>query len=114
MATAMRVAGDEEGEGNKAMAMATRIEGEWTATSTNRAMVTATKRMMAKATAVAGDKEGNGDGGKSNGMVTAMREANGKTIYKRYLVPRSPDDNWSCMIFPNESHHSGTLLSGGR
>ena len=27
----------------------------------------ATKRMMATATMVAGDKEGNGDGGKSNG-----------------------------------------------
>ncbi len=34
MATAMRVAGDEEGEGDKAIAMATRIAGEWTATAT--------------------------------------------------------------------------------
>jgi hypothetical protein len=30
-------------------------------------MPTATKRMMATVTMVAGDKEGNGDGGKSNG-----------------------------------------------
>ncbi len=43
MATAMRVAGDEEGIGNKAMAMATRIVGEWTATATKRAMVTGTR-----------------------------------------------------------------------
>ncbi len=35
------VAGDKEGEGNKAMAMATRIAGEWTATATKRAMVMA-------------------------------------------------------------------------
>jgi hypothetical protein len=41
MATAMRVAGDEEGEVDKAMAMATRIASEWTATATKRAMVTA-------------------------------------------------------------------------
>jgi hypothetical protein len=61
------MAGDEEGKGNKAMAMAARIEGEWTATVTNRAMVTMTKRMMATVTMVAGDEEGNGDGGKSNG-----------------------------------------------
>ncbi len=43
MAAAMRVGGDEEGEGDKAMAMATRIAGEWTATATKRAMVTATR-----------------------------------------------------------------------
>jgi hypothetical protein len=79
MATGMRVAGNEEGEGDKAMVMATRIAGEWTATATKRAMVmatrvagkmgmaTATKRMMATATMVAGNKEGNGNGGKSNG-----------------------------------------------
>ncbi len=41
MATAMRVAGDEEGEGDTAMA--TRIAGEWTAPATKRAMVTATR-----------------------------------------------------------------------
>jgi hypothetical protein len=40
MATAMRVAGDKEGKGNKAMVMATRIAGEWTAIETKRAMVT--------------------------------------------------------------------------
>jgi hypothetical protein len=43
MATAMRVAGDKEEEGNKAMTMATRIAGEWTATSRKRAMVMATR-----------------------------------------------------------------------
>ncbi len=43
MATAMRVAGDEGGKGNKAMAMAARIEGEWTVTATKRAMVMATR-----------------------------------------------------------------------
>jgi hypothetical protein len=41
MATAMRMAADEEGKGNKAIAMATRIAGEWTATVTKRAMVMA-------------------------------------------------------------------------
>jgi hypothetical protein len=43
MATAMRVAGDEEGKGNKTMVMATRIAGEWTATVTKRVMVMATR-----------------------------------------------------------------------
>jgi hypothetical protein len=43
MTMAMRVAGDKEDEGNKTMAMATRIVGEWTATATKRAMVTATR-----------------------------------------------------------------------
>ncbi len=43
MATAMRVAGDKEGEGDKVMVMATRIAGEWTATATKRAMVMATR-----------------------------------------------------------------------
>ncbi len=46
MAKVMRVAGDEEGEDGKAMAMATRIAGEWT--------VTAKKRAMAMETRVAG------------------------------------------------------------
>ncbi len=43
MATAMRVAGDNEGKGNKAMVMGTRIAGEWTATATKRAMVMMTR-----------------------------------------------------------------------
>jgi hypothetical protein len=43
MAKAVRVVGDKEGEGGKAMAMATRIAGEWTVTSTKRALVTATR-----------------------------------------------------------------------
>jgi hypothetical protein len=39
MAMALRVVGNEEGKGNKAMTMATRIAGEWTATATKRVMV---------------------------------------------------------------------------
>jgi hypothetical protein len=43
-AMGMRVAGNEEGKGNKGVAMATRIASEWTgATATKRAMVTATR-----------------------------------------------------------------------
>ncbi len=41
MAMAMRVAGNKEGEGGKAMAMATRMAGKWTATVTKRAMAMA-------------------------------------------------------------------------
>ncbi len=43
MATAMRVAGDKEGESDKVMVMVTRIAGERTATMTKRAMVMATR-----------------------------------------------------------------------
>jgi hypothetical protein len=43
IAMAMRVVGDKEGKGDKAMAKATRIASEWTATATKRAMVTATR-----------------------------------------------------------------------
>jgi hypothetical protein len=57
--TAMRVAGVEEGKGGKAMVMATRVAGKWTATARMRAMVTKTKE--------AGEEEGNGKGGKSDG-----------------------------------------------
>ncbi len=41
----MRVVGDKEGKGIKAMAMAmaTRMAGEWSATATNRLMATATR-----------------------------------------------------------------------
>ncbi len=59
MATAMRVVGNKEVEGNKATAMARRMAGECTAMATKRAMATATR--------VVGDKEGNGNDGKSNG-----------------------------------------------
>ncbi len=41
MTKVMRVAGDEEGEGSKAMVMATRMAGKWTATATKRAMTMA-------------------------------------------------------------------------
>jgi hypothetical protein len=34
--------------------------------------------------------------------VSNVLEANRKTINKRYLVPRSLDDNWSHLIFPNK------------
>jgi hypothetical protein len=49
MVTAMRVVGNEEGKSGKAMAMATRMAGEWTAT--------ATKSAMAMATRVAGEQQ---------------------------------------------------------
>jgi hypothetical protein len=52
MVTAMRVVGDEEGEGSKAMAMETRVAGGVTAT--------ATKRGMAMKTREAGKEEGKG------------------------------------------------------
>jgi hypothetical protein len=38
--TMMRVAGDKEGKGSKAMVMATRVAGEQTAMATKKAMVT--------------------------------------------------------------------------
>jgi hypothetical protein len=56
---AMRVVGKEEGKGSKAMAFATRVASEWTAT--------AMKRVMAMKTREAGEEEGKGKGGKSNG-----------------------------------------------
>ncbi len=55
----MRVASIEEVEGSKAMVMATRVVGKWMAMATTRAIVTKTKE--------AGEEEGNGKGGKSNG-----------------------------------------------
>ncbi len=39
----MRVAGDAEGKGGKAMATATRVAGEQTATATKRVMATKTR-----------------------------------------------------------------------
>jgi hypothetical protein len=47
MVTATRVAGNEEGKGGKAMEMATRVKGKWTATATKRAMAMA-MRMAGK------------------------------------------------------------------
>ncbi len=41
MATVMRVVGNEEGKGCKAMAIATRMVGKWTETVTKRAMAMA-------------------------------------------------------------------------
>ncbi len=37
----VRMAGEEEGKKSKAMALATRMAGKWTATATKRAMTTA-------------------------------------------------------------------------
>jgi hypothetical protein len=60
MVTAMRMAGDKEGEGGKAMTMVTRVVG--------KRMATATKRAMRMKTREAGEEEGNGKGGKSIGI----------------------------------------------
>ncbi len=57
MATATRVAGDEEGNGGKSDGDNEKGGGQ------ARAMVMAMKRAMAAATRVAGDKEGDGEGG---------------------------------------------------
>jgi hypothetical protein len=54
----MRVAGNEEDKGSKAMAMALRVVGKQTAT--------ATKRVMATKTRETSKEEGNGKGGNSN------------------------------------------------
>jgi hypothetical protein len=43
MAMAMMVAGDKDGNGGKAMMMATRMAGKWTAMATKRAMATVTR-----------------------------------------------------------------------
>jgi hypothetical protein len=59
MAMVMRVAGNKEGEGGKAMAMATRVAGE--------RMVMLTKSAMATKTREVGNEEGIGRGGKSSG-----------------------------------------------
>ena len=96
MATATRVAGDEEGDGGKsddndtpislAMAMATRVAGDEESDGgksvgddekgCGRATAMATKRAMAAATRAAGDKEGDGEGGESDG--SAYKEGDGK------------------------------------
>ncbi len=55
----VRVAGSEEGEGGKAMAIATRVAGERTVMLTKSAMATKTREV--------GDDEGIGRGGKSSG-----------------------------------------------
>jgi hypothetical protein len=65
---AMRVVGKEEGKGGKALALATRVAGEQTAT--------ATKRVMATKTREAGKEEGTGKGGKRDG--NNKEDGNGK------------------------------------
>ncbi len=59
MAMGMRVAGNEEGEGGKAMAMATSVVGERTAMLTKSATATKTREV--------GNEKGIGRGGKSSG-----------------------------------------------
>ncbi len=68
MVMAMLVAGDEEGKGGKAMAMATRVVGKRTAMATRRVMGTVTRE--------ADKEEGNGKGNKSN--VDGKEDSNGK------------------------------------
>jgi hypothetical protein len=59
MVTAMRVVGDKDGEGGKAMVMATRVVGERTVMALKRAMTMKMKEAC--------EEEGNGKGGKRNG-----------------------------------------------
>jgi hypothetical protein len=59
IAKAMRGAGTKEGKGSKAMAMATRVVGDYTATATKKAMATKTREVN--------KEEGNGKGNKNNG-----------------------------------------------
>jgi hypothetical protein len=68
MATATRVAGDEESVGGKS-------DGD-DKKGCMRATATATKRAMAMATRAAGDEEGDGKGGKSDG--DAYKEGDGE------------------------------------
>ncbi len=57
----MRVTSNEEGEGGKAMVMATKVAG--------KRLVVATKRVMAMKMRGVGEEEGNGKGSKSNSMA---------------------------------------------
>ncbi len=59
MAMVMRVVGNEEGEGGKAMAMATMVAGE--------RMAMLTKSVMATKTREVSNEKGIGRGGKSSG-----------------------------------------------
>ncbi len=58
MATTMRVVGNKEGKGSKAMAMATRVASERMAIAMKRAMATKTRETC--------KEEGNGRAGKSD------------------------------------------------
>jgi hypothetical protein len=68
MAVVMRVAGNKEGEGSKAMAMATRVAGKQTAMLTKIAMAMKIREV--------GDEKGSGRGGKSSG--NGKEDGNGK------------------------------------
>jgi hypothetical protein len=68
MATATRMAGDEESDGEKS-------DGD-DKKSCGRATATATKRAMAAMTRAAGDEKGDGEGGESDG--DAYKEGDGE------------------------------------
>jgi hypothetical protein len=68
MAMVMRVAGNKEGKGGKAMAMATRVAGERMAMLTKSAMATKTREVS--------NEKGIGRGGKSSG--NGKEDGNGK------------------------------------
>jgi hypothetical protein len=68
MVMAMRVVGDNEGKGGKAMAMATRMVGKGTAVAMKRTMLAATRE--------AGKEEMNGKDDMSNG--DGKEDSNGK------------------------------------
>jgi hypothetical protein len=78
MVTAMRVVGNKEGEGDKVMAMATRVVG--------KQMALATEKTMAIKMREAGKKEGNGKGGKSNddGEEEGNDEEDGNGIFSSF------------------------------
>jgi hypothetical protein len=64
MAMAMRVVGDKEDKGSKAIAIVTRMAGEWTVMATERAMVMARGW---RASDSDGNKEDKGNGNGNNG-----------------------------------------------
>ncbi len=64
----MSMKGKEEGEVGKAMALVTKVVGEWTATATKRAMVMKTRE--------AGKEVGKGKGSKCDG--DGKEDGNGK------------------------------------
>jgi hypothetical protein len=81
-ATAMRMAGDKEGKGGKAMAMAGMVAG--------KRMEMTMKRAMATKTREAGKEEGNGKGSKSNGDDKWLLDiCSIKDVYSTSKIPQS-------------------------
>jgi hypothetical protein len=73
MTTGMRVAGDKEGKGSKAMAAAMSRQTDGNGNEVGRQATTmAMKMAMAMAMRVAGNKEGYGNGNEVGGQVVAM------------------------------------------